>query len=144
MKKYLIYIILSILPLLLSAQNVEKLKIRYTVDSLYVITFNLKTELPEDQYRISLTAKRGEWEINPLSATGAGIYYPIPEGKGYRILWSPKKEGLDPQGWGIRIRTYDPNPQITKVKKQLSDYPLVIAASYAFMFTLLWIVNLLN
>ncbi len=144
LKIYILTIVLCITSLFLCAQSVERLKVRYTADSLYVITFNLETESDREEYRIALTAKRGDVQLNPLSATGAGIYYPIPEGKGYRILWSPSKEGLDPEGWGIRLRIYDPDPKITKVKRPISDYPLVIAASYVFMFTLLYIVNLIN
>ena len=144
MKIYLITLSIILLPFVLMGQKVDHLRVKLRADSLYIITFDLETEADQDEYRVAVIAKRGTLQINPLSATGAGIYHPIPEGKGYRILWAPQKEGLDPLGWGIRIRTYDPNPQITKARKPISDYPLVIAASYVFMFTLLYIVNLIN
>ena len=134
-----------LLPLILLGNSVEKLRIRYTADSLYVITFDLDaSETLGEEYRIALTAQKDDYIVNPLTATGAGIYYPIPGGKCYRILWSPLNEGLDPQGWGFRLKIYDPNPKITKVQRPLSDYPFAIAASYVIMFTVLWVVNLLN
>lgn len=145
MKTLILTLIMAFLIVLLSAQSVEHLRVRYTADSLYVITFDLRAgAAPDKEYRVILTAQLGEHVYNPLSATGAGIFYPIPPGKGYRILWAPAKEGLETKGWGIRLRLLDPDPRLSRVKKPVSDYPLVIAASYVLMFSILWIVNLIN
>ena len=145
MKNKYIALIVILLPFILCGQTVDNLRIRYIADSLYVITFDLHSAAESsDEYKIALTAQKDGYSVNPLSATGAGIYYPITAGKSYRILWSPRKEGLEPRGWGLRLKIYDPNPNITKVQRPLSDYPLVIAASYVLMFSVLWIVNLLN
>lgn len=147
MKRIYLIILVILLAYPAFGQAVRKLRIIYDPEqTLYTLQFNIKPDkkAPDKHYKVILTVKNDELVMHPTTATGSGLYYPIPSGNGYRISWNPVKEDLDPRGWGFHLKLQDPNPAPPTQEKNFMDHPLVIVVSYLFVFSTLYLINVLN
>ena len=146
MIKYLVVLIAFIVTSPLTGQVARHLKVKYDNEGKYTLEFDVKAgkNAPEGPYKVIIKAKNKDLVVQPISATGAGLYHPIEAGKSYRILWYPAKEDLPNDGWGFHVKLVVAEPKQEQIENKAMDHPLAITASYLFIFSAIYLINILN